>query len=347
MKILIRVVLFSFAVSCSGEAAPPVSLSQIEAWPDWSYGFLTAVAQTGVHAPACPLSISPRACSLHGEPRPDDGIKLTLADSDQRFTRKEANNEWGPADWYPDEHPPTPAIIAVGREVDGVRPCSLCHYANGQGKPENAHIAGLPKDYIVQQLNAFATGERHNADPRKSNTNEMARMARWLSKDEMDEIAEYYSSMSFRPWIKVVESEFAPQVHETLGGLMIPIAGVDAVPLGNRIIEVPQSVERTEAMRDPRSGFVAYVPEGSIAKGEALVTTGGGKTIQCKICHGDGLRGLGEVPAIAGRSASYAMRQLWDIQQGSRTSPLMTGVVSDLSYDDMLNIVAYVASLSP
>jgi cytochrome c553 len=42
------------------------------------------------------------------------------------------------------------------------------------------------------------------------------------------------------------------------------------------------------------------------------------------------------------------MRQLWDIQQGSRKgtwSPLMKQVVAKLSEDDLLNLSAYVASL--
>ena len=42
------------------------------------------------------------------------------------------------------------------------------------------------------------------------------------------------------------------------------------------------------------------------------------------------------------------MRQLWDIQQGTRKghwSPLMKQVVAKLTQDDMLNLAAYVASL--
>ena len=73
-----------------------------------------------------------------------------------------------------------------------------------------------------------------------------------------------------------------------------------------------------EALRDPRSGFVAYVPVGSIKKGEALVKTGGGKTTACAICHGADLKGLGPVPGLAGRSPSYSARQMFDMQTGAR-----------------------------
>ncbi len=120
-------------------------------------------------------------------------------------------------------------------------------------------------------------------------------------------------------------------------------------PIGNRIVESPINTEHTEALRDPRSGFYAYVPEGAVAKGEALATTGGGgKTIQCGICHGEDLNGLGTVPGIAARSPSYLVRQLYDIQQGKRRgnmAALMGPVVANLTGEDMINIAAYTASL--
>jgi cytochrome c553 len=103
--------------------------------------------------------------------------------------------------------------------------------------------------------------------------------------------------------------------------------------------------------RDPSSGFVAYVPSGSIAKGKELATTGGGgKTIACTICHGANLQGLGDVPGIAGRHPNYIVRQMWNIQNGDRTgnsAALMKAVVAKLSNDDMLAIAAYTASLTP
>ncbi len=103
-------------------------------------------------------------------------------------------------------------------------------------------------------------------------------------------------------------------------------------------------------LRNPRSGFIAYVPTGSVKKGEALVTTGAGKTTQCGLCHGSDLKGLGPVPGIAGRSPSYLARQMYDMQQGARKgvwTELMKPVVAKLTDDDMVNIVAYTASLKP
>jgi cytochrome c553 len=62
------------------------------------------------------------------------------------------------------------------------------------------------------------------------------------------------------------------------------------------------------------------------------------------------LKGMGPVPGLAGRSPSYLMRQMFDMQQGVRKgqwSELMKPVVAKLSQDELLEIVAYTASLKP
>jgi cytochrome c553 len=132
--------------------------------------------------------------------------------------------------------------------------------------------------------------------------------------------------------------------------MFLKLEGSETEPIGDRIIEMPEDTERTESLRDPRSGFIAYVPVGSIKKGEALVTTGGGKTTRCAVCHGADLKGLGPVPGIAGRSPSYTVRQLFDTQRGTRKglwADLMKPVVANLSNDDMLAIAAYTAARVP
>jgi cytochrome c553 len=97
--------------------------------------------------------------------------------------------------------------------------------------------------------------------------------------------------------------------------------------------------------------MVAYVPLGSIKRGEALVTTGcQGKTTVCATCHGQDLKGLGDVPPLAGRSPTYTVRQLYDFQSGARAgllSSLMKESVARLSIEDMVSMAAYTASLSP
>ena len=120
-------------------------------------------------------------------------------------------------------------------------------------------------------------------------------------------------------------------------------------PIGNRIIVLP--VDETEAkLRNPRFGFIDYVPVGSIVRGEALATGKDDKTIRCAICHGANLTGLGEVPPITGRTAIYTFRQLNDMQSGARKGPwveLMKGVVAKLTQSDMIALAAYLETRSP
>jgi cytochrome c553 len=322
-----------------------VAASEIQQ-PDWAYGYLKPLGPGDRIAPACHPGARPFPdCAYVAAPAIDNGEKLELPGAAARYTRTEAYYDYGPADWYPGDHPAMPEIVAKGNQTVGIRACALCHFPNGQGKMENGGVAGLPAAYILEQLRAFKGGERRSADPRKANTNEMAQIARLLKDEEAAAAANYFSALKWRVWVKVVEAEEAPPVRTTVNGLFLPVAGLP-MPLGDRIIEVPENPERTDVMRDPHSGFIAYVPAGSIARGEALAT-GGGKTMNCAACHGAQLRGTAAIPGIAGRSASYLMRQLWDIQQGTRKSKAMAPVVAKLNIDEMTEIVAYVASRMP
>ena len=122
-------------------------------------------------------------------------------------------------------------------------------------------------------------------------------------------------------------------------------------PIGKRVIETPENLEMKDKFRSPHHGFIAYVPNGSIKKGEQLARTGGnGRTVACASCHGADLKGMGPVPALAGRSASYIGRQLHDFQTGARNGEwgqLMKPVVSKLTDEDLVNLSAYAASIKP
>jgi cytochrome c553 len=317
-------------------------------------------AEQQLQQPAWAYGVPPPAASGATPPAParDDGTVFTLPGSDKKFTfnqiRGRRDNDTparvAPADWYPGDHPAMPKIVAEGDESRGIIACSLCHYPNGKGRSENASPQGLSHEYIVRQLHNMKNDLRVSAERRKANTQAMVSFAKAMTEDEIQASAAYFSSMKWTPWIKVVETNMVPKTRSQ-GGLFIPLAGADAgsEPIGNRIIEVPVDAQHTETLRDPRSPFIAYVPVGAVAKGKELVTTGGnGKTIQCAMCHGADLNGLGSVPGIAARSPSYIARQLNDIQQGARhgdMAELMKQVVAKLTPDDMLNIVAYTASL--
>jgi len=322
-------------------AAGAVVIGQVAAPPPWAYGFTSGGAEPA--APPCAMDSKPLDCARLGAPRPKD-VTHKLPDTDKSFTEYAIHYDYGPADWYPDEHPPMPEIVAHGRESDKLRPCGLCHYPNGQGKPENAPVAGLPAAYILQQLQAFRNGTRRSADPRKANTNEMIQIARHLTEAEMKEVATYFSSIKWRPWVRVVETDMVPKAKPGMNGLFLPQPGNEMEPLGKRILEVPENPDFTERARAPHSGMLAYVPVGSIKRGEEIATTGGGKTAACTLCHGPELQGVGPIPPIVDRQASYISRQLYDYLAGTRQSATMKPVVAKLNEDDIIALAAYLGS---
>jgi cytochrome c553 len=295
--------------------------------PEWAYG----VQNPPVQRPAEERDNTPRH----------------IEGSDLTFTKSQINDPFGPADWFPGDHPKMPEIVSNGRKP-AILACALCHLPNGKGRPENASVVGFTHEYFVNQMHEFRDGNRNSADSRKGNTKVMIRIAKAMTDEEIEASAKYFCAMKWTPWVKVQEATEIPKMY-TAVGLFLPLPGNEKEPLGDRIIETPQNVPQAEGLRNPHSGFLAYVPRGSVAKGKQLVTNGEGKTA-CGVCHGVDLKGLGPVPGIAGRSPSYLVRQLYDIQQGTRKgdwNELMKPVVEKLSNEDMLNIAAYTASLEP
>jgi cytochrome c553 len=313
------VVVLTMAIGMRAQQAPP----------PWAYT---------VNPPPAPGAKPAARPADDAAPRQVPGTTVT-------FTIAQTRDAYNPPDWHPGGHPPMPQAVAHGRPKE-MRACGFCHLTNGQGRPENASLAGLPAAYIVQQMADFKNGDRKSAEPRMGPPNAMIQDAKAATDDEIKAAAAYFSSFPFRKWIRVVESKDVPRTR-IAGSMHVPTEGTEA--LGQRIIEMPEDLARTE-LRDGASGFVAYVPPGSIARGESLVKTGAGKTEACGTCHGNDLKGLGPVPPLAGRSPSYTVRQLFDLQQGVRKGPwsaLMKSAVEKLTVDDMIAIAAYTSSREP
>jgi len=275
-------------------------------------------------------------------PSQDDGQPKSAPGSTRTYTRKQIEDGMNPPDWYPDEHPPMPRIVANGNGTT-IRACAFCHLPTGTGHDESANVARLPVGYFIRQMADYKTGARKGSGS-------MTTIAKEISDVDVRASAEYFASVKARPWIRVVETDTVPKTYVASGNKRIPHPDGGTEPIGNRIIEIPEDVERV-LNRDPGSGFIAYVPKGSVAQGEALVKTGGGgKTLACAPCHGATLQGMGEIPGISGRQATYIVRQMFMMQNGDRTGPLadqMKPAVEKLSVDEMLVIAAYVASLEP
>lgn len=213
---------------------------------------------------------------------------------------------------------PVPAIVDKGRTPE-VAACATCHLPNGVGRPDSAALAGETVGYFQQQIANFKNGDRNGSGDNAQKA--MIAIAKALTPAEVDAAAGYFSKLPAVSFGKVVESATA----------------------GGRIVEMP----------DNQAGgtYTAYVPPGSLAKGKELATSEtGDKTIACKECHGDDLKGDGDlVPWIAGRSPNYILRQLTNIKNKTRagSSVPMQMVVEKLTPDDMIAIAAYVASLKP
>jgi cytochrome c553 len=265
------------------------------------------------------------------------------------FTRAELSNRFSAPDWYPRAHGSMPQVVARGRAPD-LYACGYCHTPGGQGRPENAPLAGLPSAYIVQQVMDFKSGARRALLPGVFPPADlMIHEAMTATPAEAESAAEYFSHQKLRPRVLVLERASVPRT-QVVGSVYTPVAGSGKELLGTRLIELARDGEQHEN-RDEHMRYVAYVPPGSIARGRDLARTGGrGLTVACVTCHGNKLQGMGAIPPLAGRSPSYLLRQLLAFQTGARsgaTAQPMQPVVANLDIGNLIDAVAFAASLRP
>jgi cytochrome c553 len=307
-----------------GLALTPAVTLAAEGAPDWAY-------------PMNPPGLKPAL---------DDGVARRVPGSSATFTLTQIRDRNFSPDWHPGDHPPMPELVARGKKPD-VPACGFCHRAGGTGGPENANLTGLPASYIKQQVADFRSGARKSSVP-KRNVDQKLGMFTDANDADIESAAAYFSSLKPVSILKVVETDTVPKTFITANHLAALPSG-EKEPIGKRMIEVPEDLEQF-ANRDSRARFIAYVPPGTVKKGQALATTGGGKTLPCSTCHGADLKGLGPIPGIAGRSPSYIVRQLYDFKEGNRAgpgAPLMKAAVEKLTVEDMMALAAYAASLAP
>src|SRR6266404_439038 len=280
------------------------------------------------------------------KPRPDDGTPRHVPESNASYTLTQLRDRFISPVWHAAEHPAQPEVVAQGRKPD-VFACGFCHRADGPGGPENANLMGLPAKYIVQQMADYKSGARKTSVPGR-NVDLMISLAKAATDAEVEGAAAYFSALKTRAVIRVVEGDSVPRAYVT-GWHFAAMGKGEQEALGQRILEMPEVFEQFEN-RDTHARFIAYVPQGSIQKGQALATTGGGKTVQCASCHGQDLKGAGAVPGIAGRSPTYLFRQLYDFKYGARAGAAgaqMKPTVENLAVEDMIALAAYAASLAP
>jgi cytochrome c553 len=307
---------------------------------------LGAVAQTRAppDLPAWAYPMNPPGYKLP----PDDGALRRVPGSRATYTLTQVRDLFATPDWHPQDHPPMPEVVARGRKP-GVQACGVCHRAEGTGGPENSSLAGLPAEYMVQQMRDYRSGARRTAVPDRVPAKLMIALAKEATDEEVEAAAKYFSAVKYKPVIKVRETATVPKAR-VAAWYLVPTGQGETEAIGQRIVELAEDLERF-VNRDSRATFVAYVPPGSIERGRKLAATGGGgKALPCASCHGDGLKGQGSVPGIAGRSPTYFVRQLYEYKHGFRAGPQsaqMKPSVESLTTDDMIALAAYAASLAP
>ena len=266
----------------------------------------------------------------------EDPGPRSMPGSTKTYLLKEALTPVEPPDWFPDEHPPAPDIILHAKGVTWA--CGSCHLMSGLGHPEHANLTGLTSGYLIQQMLDFKSGARKDGSER------MTEIVAPMSEEDIRLSSEWFAKLTPRVWTEVKEVTTVPRTYtlDTRMRFVHPDGGTE--PLGNRIVTLPKDEFRSRN-RDPHSGYVTYVPIGSIAKGEALVKSRG-----CALCHGDAMEGIADIPRIAGTHAIYVVRQLRDFQTGARNgrdAALMTSAVADLTDEDIVAIAAYLAAQPP
>jgi cytochrome c553 len=273
---------------------------------------------------------------------PEDPTPKSAPGSTKKYTQEQIDDLLNPPDWYPDQHPAPPQIVVKGH--GGAMACGACHLMSGLGHPESSDLTGLSAPYIVQQMIDFKNGSRKDPTGKRMNG-----IAMETTELEAREAAEYFAALPRKPFQKVTEAAMVPKTFLGNGRMRFvdPMGGME--PIGQRIISVPEDPARAR-LRDPNSGFINYVPPGSIERGKNIVETGGGKTTACGLCHGQDMRGIAAVPRLSGMHPIYTARQLMWFKDGTRAggdAHLMKPWAMTLNGDDIIAVSAYLATLAP
>jgi cytochrome c553 len=278
-------------------------------------------------------------------PPADDTKPIHLSNSEAAFTAAQLLNRFSAPDWHPATHTPMPEVVAHGRPPK-VFACGFCHMPQGQGRPENAPVAGLPAQYIIQQVEDFQSGARRGVAPNGYlPTDLMLQVAQCVTAEDLKTAAEYFAAQRMTRRTRVVETVRVPKM-DVVGWVYAAGPSGATEPLGERLLEMTQDSEAHERRADGPL-YITYVPKGSVARGKTLAHAPGAG---CVTCHGEGLRGVGLIPPLAGRSPTYVLRQLLGFKTGARTGaaggPMKT-VVAQLQLNNMIDAAAYAGSLQP
>ncbi len=281
--------------------------------------------------------------------KPDDSSEpIHIANSRLQFTEAQLHDLFFAPDWHPEQHSPMPEIVLRGR-APATFACGYCHLPSGQGRPENAALAGLPAAYIVQQVADIKSGARRSVwhgEPYVP-VDLMRGVAANSNEAEVAIAAGYFAAQTLRPRVAVLERTRIPRMRAAAWIYVIDPRGGEEI-LGQRLIEWAPDLGRHEH-RDDEMRYNAFVPLGSVQRGRKIARMGvPGQLAPCTSCHGEHLQGAGLIPPLAGRSPTYLLRQLLAFKTKDRaggSAAPMQAVAGALGMSDMIAAAAYAATM--
>lgn len=196
--------------------------------------------------------------------------------------------------------------------------CALCHGGDGMGTPPHMpRLAGQSYEYLLKTLEDFREGRRYESN--------MAELKLYLTTDELQRIARYYSDLN--------SVEYEDDVRQ---GKIWAERYLKAMTPAKTIADIPLLTV------DPNLKQAA--PPSEVEK-RRMIAAGKEKTQLCVACHGmDGRGTAGNFPDIGGQLELYLVNQLRAMKQGGRLAPLMKAVVDNMSDADISEVAAYYAS---
>jgi hypothetical protein len=191
---------------------------------------------------------------------PDNRVLRRVPDSTRSFTQAQIDDLFGTPDWFPDEHPPMPMVVEQGGKP-GVIACARCHFPSGDGHPEAPMLGGQSVSYLMRQIAEFKNGGRKG----DVHADTMVKIVKDLSDEDALAANKYFSALTPHNLTELVETDTVPMTYFGHGAIRFAKPGGEKESLGNRIIVLAQDEARAKS-RDPHSGFIVYVPIGSVKK---------------------------------------------------------------------------------
>jgi len=252
--------------------------------------------------------------------------------------------------------------------------CAECHGIKGVSvEQEIPHIAGQHAEYIFNQLKAYQTGVRQEANMQKA--------IGFLNQEAMTQVAAYYASLDLPVPDKPIKTSvndldtnaldagkaaaascaachgadgngaFAgmPSITGQMPEYLISV--INAYKNGDRKDAMMQLAVQSLSDDDIENIALYYAlqpPKGTAAAVTGDANVGKAAAAACSGCHGElGVSSSSGTPSLAGQDSQYLIAATNAYKSGARNHDVMQSIVSSLSDDDIANLATFFATQSP